>query len=154
MKPPPIPCNDAEHLRTLAICHYIKAGLTLMMCAFIPLHYAVMRMVFTSPEFTKGGQAEQQTGGPLPFDPLEFFSFFQWFYVIAAVFMLAAIILTVMSARFMQRRVHRTFSIVVAGFLCLLFPLGTLLGVFTLIVLTRDSVMRLYAQSEAASLKL
>ena len=148
MQPPPIPSKDAEHLRTLVICHYIKAGLTLMMSAFIPLHYAIMRMVFTSPEFTKGMQNAQKSGQPLPFDPQQFFALFQWFYVIAGVFMLAAITLTVMSARFIQRRVNHTFSIVISGFLCLFFPFGTILGIFTIIVLTRDSVMRLYAEAQ------
>lgn len=149
MQPPLIPSKDTEHLRALVICHYIKAGLTLLMSAFIPLHYAVMRMVFTNPGFTKAQQAAEKSGQPMPFDPQQFFALFQWFYVIAGFFMLAAIILTLMSGRFIQRRVNRTFSIVTAGFLCLVFPLGTLLGVFTLIVLTRESVIRLYAGEHA-----
>jgi hypothetical protein len=149
MQPPPIPSKDAEHLRTLVICHYIKAGLTLMMSAFIPLHYVIMRMVFTNPEFMKEMQNAQKSGQPFPFDPQQFFGIFQWFYVIAGVFMLAAIILTVISGRFIQRRVNRTFSIVVSGFLCLFFPFGTILGIFTLIVLTRESVIRLYAEAKA-----
>jgi hypothetical protein len=54
-----------------------------------------------------------------------------------------------LSGRFIQRRVNRTFSIVVSGFLCLFFPFGTILGIFTLIVLTRESVIRLYAEAKA-----
>lgn len=149
MQPPPIPSKDAEHLRTLVICHYIEAGLTLMMSAFIPLHYAIMRMVFTNPEFTKEMERARSGAQPMPFDPQQFFALFQWFYVIAGVFMLAAIILTVVSGRFIQRRVNRTFSIVVSGFLCLFFPFGTILGIFTIIVLTKDSVMRLYDEAKA-----
>jgi len=148
MQPPPIPSKDAEHLRTLVICHYIKAGLTLMMSAFIPLHYALMRMAFTNPEFTKGMKEAGKNGQPMPFDPQQFFALFQWLYVIGGVFMLAAIILTVMSGRFIQRRVNRTFSIVVSGFLCLFFPFGTILGIFTIIVLTKESVMRLYDEAK------
>jgi len=151
MQPPAIPSKDAEHLRALVICHYIKAGLTLLMSAFIPLHYAIMRMVFTNPEFTKGMERAKTSGQPMPFDPQQFFALFQWFYVIAGVFMLADVILTVVSGRFIQRRVNRTFSIVVAGFLCLFFPFGTILGIFTIIVLTRDSVARLYAGANTPS---
>jgi hypothetical protein len=33
-----------------------------------------------------------------------------------------------------------------AGFACLFMPFGTLLGVFTIIVLQRDSVRRLYGE--------
>lgn len=140
MKPPPVPNPDADHLRVLAICHYITASLTLLMSGFIPLHYALMKMIFSSPETmkTKPGQPA------MPFNPAEFFAIFQWFYVIAAVFMVAAVVLTAMSGRYIQRRVNRLFSLIAAGFLCMFFPFGTALGVFTFIVLTRDSVRRLY----------
>lgn len=148
MTPPPVPSPDADHLRVLAICHYITAGLTLLMSGFIPLHYAIMKMVFTSPEMTnpKPGQPA------MPFDPAAFFALFQWFYVIAAVFMVAAVVLTAMSGRFIQRRVNRLFSLIMAGFSCMFFPFGTALGVFTFIVLTRDSVRRLYVETPPAPL--
>jgi len=147
MNPPPVPSPDAEHLRVLSICHYITAGLTLLMSCLIPLHYAIMKMVFTSPEMmkTKPGQPA------MPFDPAAFFAIFQWFYVIAAVFMLAAVVATLMSGRFIQRRANRLFSLIAGGFMCIFFPFGTALGVFTLIVLTRDSVRRLYAEATPAT---
>jgi hypothetical protein len=142
MNPPSVPSPDTDHLRVLAICHYITAGLTLLMSAFIPLHYVIMKMIFTRPEMMK-----PQPGLPaMPFDPAEFFALFQWFYLIAAVFMLAAVVLTAMSGRYIQRRVNRLFSLIVAGFLCMFFPFGTALGVFTFIVLTRESVRRIYAE--------
>jgi hypothetical protein len=145
MNPPPVPSPDADHLRVLAICHYITAGLTLLMSGFIPLHYAIMKMVITSPEMMK-----PKLGQPaMPFDPAEFFAIFQWFYVIAALFMLSAVILTAISGRFIQRRVNRLFSLIVAGFMCMFFPFGTALGVFTFIVLTRESVRRLYFETES-----
>lgn len=148
MNPLPVPSPDADHLRVLAICHYLTAGLTLLMSAFIPLHYAIMKMVFTSPEMTnpKPGQPA------MPFDPAEFFAIFQWFYLIAAIFMLAAVISTAISGRFIQRRVNRLFSLIVAGFLCMFFPFGTALGVFSFIVLTRESVRRLYQEAPPANL--
>lgn len=143
MNPPPVPSPDADHLRVLAICHHITAGLTLLMSGFIPLHYAIMKMVFTNPEMMK-----PKPGQPaMPFDPAEFFALFQWFYVIAAVFMLGAVVVTVLSGRFIQRRVNRLFSLIAAGFLCMFFPFGTVLGVFTFIVLTRESVRRLYLET-------
>ena len=145
MNPPPVPRPDADHLRVLAISHYITAGLTLLMSGFIPLHYAIMKMVFTSPEMMKTKPGEPAT----PFDPAEFFALIQWFYFIAAVFMLSAVILTAISGRFIQRRVHRLFSLIVAGFMCMFFPFGTALGVFTFIVLTRESVWRLYSETES-----
>ena len=145
MNSPPVPSPDADHLRVLAICHYITAGLTLLMSGFIPLHYAIMKMVFTNPKL----MAPQPGQPAMPFDPAEFFALIQWFYVIAAVFMLSAVILTAISGRFIQRRVNRLFSLIVAGFMCMFFPFGTALGVFTFIVLTRESVRRLYFETES-----
>ena len=45
------------------------------------------------------------------------------------------------SGLFLRKQTHRTFSLVVAGLDCLLIPWGTVLGVFTIVVLTRDSVI-------------
>jgi hypothetical protein len=53
-------------------------------------------------------------------------------------------ILAIISGRFIRSRRHWMFSLVIAGLLCLSVPLGTVLGVFTLIVLLRDSVKSLY----------
>jgi len=41
-----------------------------------------------------------------------------------------------------------TFCIVMAGILCLFMPLGTVLGVFTIIVLMRPAVKGLFSGSE------
>jgi len=44
----------------------------------------------------------------------------------------------------LRRRVSRMFCLVVAGLECILMPIGTVLGVFTIIVLARDSVIGLF----------
>jgi hypothetical protein len=144
MQPPPVPSKDAEHLRTLSICHYVVAGLSLFGIGFLFLHYMIMKTVLTNPEMWKNAKE------PMPFSPQEFFGWFQWFYLIMGVFILASGVLTLMSGRFLGRRVKRTFSLVIAGLNCLFFPFGTVLGVFTLIVLTKESVMRLYAEAESS----
>jgi hypothetical protein len=53
-------------------------------------------------------------------------------------------ILTIVSGRLISLRRRRTFSLVVAGINCASFPFGTVLGVFTFIVLARPSVRALY----------
>jgi len=146
MQPPPIPNNDAEHLRILVICHYVKAGLTFLMIGFLYLHYSMMKLVLDNPEIMKA-----QQGQGMPFDPQQFFALFKWFYLFGGVFMLMTSIVTLLSARFIQRRVNRMFSIIIGGGLCLFFPLGTALGVFTIIILGRDSVRRLYAEPNSAT---
>lgn len=49
------------------------------------------------------------------------------------------------AARNLQRRRHHGFCFAVACVACAFIPLGTALGVFTIIVLNRDSVKALFA---------
>lgn len=52
--------------------------------------------------------------------------------------------LVIYSGRCLARRRHWTFSLVIAGLLCLAGAPGIVLAVFTFIVLLRDSVKRMY----------
>jgi hypothetical protein len=139
MPPPPLPNRDADHLRLLAVFHFVYAGLSFLMIGFIVLHYAMMRTMFANPKMWENAKEQP------PFDPQEFFNIFIWFYILGAVFTLIYVVLNVVSGMFLLKRRHRLFSMVTAGLNCLGVPLGTVLGVFTLVVLTRDSVARLYA---------
>ncbi|MDJ0671770.1 MAG: hypothetical protein DWQ53_23750 [Microcystis flos-aquae DF17] len=58
-------------------------------------------------------------------------------------------IATIVSGRFLKRRQRYWFSFVMACILCLFTPLGTILGVFTIIVLSRQSVKELYGLPNA-----
>lgn len=51
------------------------------------------------------------------------------------------------SAGLIKRREARNTSIIIAAVTCLAFPLGTLLGVFAIIVLQRESVIARYAEA-------
>jgi uncharacterized membrane protein HdeD (DUF308 family) len=68
----------------------------------------------------------------------------KWIYLAGAVWFVASGILNLISGLCLRSRKGRTFSLVVAGINCLHIPLGTVLGVFTIIVLIRDSVRELY----------
>ena len=61
-----------------------------------------------------------------------------------AVWFLGSGLLNLISGLYIRVRRHRTFSIIVGGINCLHMPLGTMLGVFTIVVLMRDSVRELY----------
>lgn len=137
--PPPLPDpsrKDAEHLKVLVICHYVGAGLSVLGLCFVGAHFALMRTIFCNPKMWEG-----QKGGP---PPQEIFGIFQWFYLVAAVVLLAYTVLNVVSAMSIRARRRRILSLVVAGLNCMHMPLGTILGVFTILVLTRDSVRNAY----------
>ena len=133
---------DEDHLNLLSIFHFVGAGLALLGILFLLAHFMFMHFIFTNPEVWK-----DQKGGP---PPTAFFGIFIIFYVIGAIYLVACGTLNLMSGLFLRERKHRTFSMVVAGINCLHFPLGILLGVFTIVVLCRESVRRLY---ERAALK-
>lgn len=58
--------------------------------------------------------------------------------------------LLVVAGRALQKRRRHLFCQVIAGISCLLFPVGTVLGVFTFIVLQRPAVAAAFRDSEAA----
>jgi hypothetical protein len=54
--------------------------------------------------------------------------------------------LNVLSGLFLLRKTNRLFSLIVAGLDCLQIPFGTALGVFTIVVLSRETVRQLYGE--------
>lgn len=134
--------KDADHLRALAICHFVMAGLAALGIGFLALHYNLMSSVLQEPGmFGQGEEAAQARS---------LFAAFQWFYVIFGIFLAAGATLNLLSGLWIRARRRRLFSLVVAGLNCLQMPLGTILGVFTFIVLLRDSVRALYEAPPAA----
>lgn len=126
--------RDSSHLNLLAIFHYVAGGLMAFFGLF-PSIYIILGLVMVTGGFSKSGPQPPPPG-------------LGWIFVImGAVFMillLAMSVLTIYSGRCIKRRRNWVFSLVIAGFMCLSVPIGTALGVFTFIVLLRDSVKRLY----------
>jgi hypothetical protein len=127
---------DADHVRLLAIFHFIGAGLALVGNLFLFFDFMIIQGVFSNPQMWQN----QKMGPP----PAQFLAMFKWFYVVFGVWLLVSGILNLISGFFLLGRKHRTFSLVVGGINCVHVPLGTTLGVFTIIVLTRNSVRELY----------
>ena len=128
---------DADHLQLLAIFHFVVAGLAVIGLGFIFLHYAFMQAILNNPEMWKN----QKGDGP---PPAQFFAIFKWFYFIFGAFLSAGGIGNLLSGLFIRKKKGRIFSLIMAGINCVQFPFGTALGVFTFIVLTRDSVRESY----------
>ena len=134
--------KDIEHLRVLAIFHFVSAGLALAGLCFLAIHFMIFRSIFSDPAVFANSK-----GGP---PPQEIFNFFKIFYVVASAWFVMSGLGNVLSAIYLRQRRNRTFSMVVAGFNCLYMPLGTVLGVFTFVVLGRDSVIELYEAKRQA----
>jgi hypothetical protein len=138
------PVRDAEHLKILSICHYVWGAISTVfsMCG---LMYVFMGLAFTNdPSFFNNTNSGSGAGGANQPPP-------EWFgYMMVGmgtvVVLLGSLVggLTIYSGRCIARRRNRTFSMAMAGVNCLSMPVGTVLGVFTFMVLTRDSVRALY----------
>jgi hypothetical protein len=144
--PPPLMRDqrkiDTDHLKLLAIFHFILAALSVVGLGFLFLHWFVVHTLFENPEVLKS-----QKGGP---PPEQFFAIFKWFYAIFGVMVVGSGLANLFSGLFIRRNVYRIFSLIVAGSNCLCFPFGTALGVFTFVVLLRDSVRERYEHPAGA----
>ena len=73
---------------------------------------------------------------------------FGWFFIgIASVIILLGWTLAIcnlLAGKYLKQHKNYTFCFVIAVISCMFAPLGTLLGVFTIIVLVRDSVKQLF----------
>ena len=133
--------DDERHLSLLSIFHYVVGGLAALIALFPVIHLVVGLMVILAPE------AFESEGGP-PLPPL-----FGWFFVIIpSVFITAGWIFAgfvIAAGRSLARRKRYTFCLVMAGIECMFLPFGTVLGVFTIVVLTRPSVRAMFSTSGA-----
>lgn len=128
---------DEEHLRLLSLFHYVSGGMTL---AF-SLMFAAM-ICFMSAMFSMMPAQAQQHGGPSPA------MVFPFFFVFAGIGVLLGV-LDIIAGRCISVRRARVFTLVMAIPGVIFIPYGTLLSVFTLLVLDRDSVKRLYEERAA-----
>ena len=129
---------DSEHLRLLAIFHFVAAGLAFVGVSFSSLYFVMFQAFLSNPEMW----AQSQQGPP----PAAMMAVFRWFISIFVIWFLIGAIGNLLSGLYLRARRHRTYSIAIAAINCLHIPIGTALGVFTLIVLTRGSVQKLYQE--------
>ena len=61
---------------------------------------------------------------------------------------LAFAVCVILTGRYIVRHKHYIFCLVMASLNCLFMPFGTILGVFTIVVLMRPSVKTLFYPSE------
>jgi hypothetical protein len=123
---------DRQHLNLLSVFHFVGAGLALLGLGFVFVHFAFMRTVMNS--------AATWAKDPAAAPPPEFFEMFKWIYLILGGWYGTSLVLNLLAGFYLRAQKHRGFCFVVAGVNCLHIPIGTVLGIFTIIVLARDSV--------------
>ena len=134
--------QDVEHLRLLSIFYYVASGL----CLF-PMLYGVIYIVwgFFFGAIFMSADMPRRAGEPNP----EVIGGVVGGVIFLVGLLISGIALTIgllllKAGRNLSKHQSYTFCFVVACICCVFMPLGTLLGVFTIITLTRESVKGLF----------
>jgi len=128
--------QHAEHLQLLTIFHYVVAGLAALF-SFFPLLYSLV-----------GGFLLYAAHHPGPNNQEPPPAFLGWIFIaVGVVFFLTGITMAIcalIAGQCLFRRKAYSFALVIACVECLFIPFRTILGVFTIIVLSRESVKALF----------
>jgi len=142
MNPPPmVPSRqimqDAEHMKMLSIFYYVFGGLSCFGSLF-GAFYIVMGTVFSR---ILAKSAASSSGGTPPAE-------MGWIFIAIGIFITIACIImgvgSILTGRWISARKNKTFCLIVAGISCLSVPFGTVLGVFTFLILSRPTVVVLF----------
>ena len=126
--------QDEQQLDLLAVFQYIVAGL-IALCACMPLMYVGLGILL----LTNTMQANRDAR------PMG------WVFIAMGTMMAlsgwALALVVLWAGRKLKRRQAYQFCFVIACIECVFMPFGTVLGVFTILVLSRESVKRIFAAS-------
>ena len=128
---------ENKKLHTLIIAHYVAGVIGVIVSCFA---------------LSKSGLGMEILNNTESITELELImqKVFGWFYVVSGIILfITGEILSVsliVSAHFMKRNVAHLFSIIVAAASCIVFPIGTALGIITIITLSDTSIKELYSK--------
>lgn len=127
--------NPAErHVDLLATFHYVVGGI-LVFFSFVPLlYFTFIWRLLSNPEIMRGEHPPPPFLGTILLAAGFLFAVMGWIYAS----------LIIMAGRFLQKRKHRTYCLVAAALACLFQPFGTILGVFTIVILMRSDAAALF----------
>jgi hypothetical protein len=127
--------QDAEHLHLLTIFHYVLAAICAVI-ALLPLAYLIFGLAMM------GGGLFRDKPGELP---AAFAGcFVAGFGGLFLGSLVADAVALYLAGKFMKERRRHTYCVVVAAISCAFQPIGTVLGVFTLVVLFRPAVKAMF----------
>jgi hypothetical protein len=118
--------------------YYVMGALTILFSFLFMVHVALGASIVVG--------ALDDAGPPPP-------AALGWVFVVMGLFAFVVVAaiggLTIFAGRCIAQRKHLTFIYILAGILCTNMPLGTLLGVLTFVVLTRDDAKALFPGARA-----
>lgn len=130
--------QDQDQIKILAIFHFVVAAIAGLFACFPIFHLLMGISMLTGGFFPEGAPPN----APFPFGLFGLMFtlipagmiFFGWLFAIALA----------VSGYFLLRKRSYLYCLVMAGVSCVFTPFGTVLGIFTIVVLMRPSVKELF----------
>ena len=128
--------GEEKQLDLLAIFHYIVGGITALFACVPLIHVAIgIAIIF--------GMFDEPNPPP---------ALIGWVFVlIGGTFVLsgwALAIAILIAGRKLKKRMARTYCLVIGAVECLIMPFGTVLGIFTIILLMKDSMKEIFSANQ------
>ncbi|MBK9926574.1 MAG: hypothetical protein IPP66_14965 [Anaerolineales bacterium] len=137
--------EDLDQIKILAIFHYIVAGFAGLFACFPIFHLMIGISMLTGDFFSEARPTD------MPFPVSVFGLMFTLIPAAIIFFGWAFAICLAVSGYFLSKHQRWLFCMVMAGVSCIFTPFGTVLGVFTIIILMRPSVKALFNNGVSAS---
>jgi hypothetical protein len=129
--------NDHDALRLLGIFHFVLAGLFVLFSVLPLLYVAIGTFAIFASSAQNTPPADQQVvalvGGV-----------FIAIGITASLILLAVAACVALAGRYLLQQRKYTYCLVISAVELIFMPFGTILGVFTLVVLLRESVKELF----------
>ena len=135
LPPPSLTPQDVEHLKTVAILHYLAAALFALTGCLSILHLGLGIAILTGVMPMQPSEREGAAFTGTIFTAVGLIWMVGWW-------MMAVVI--ALGGRNLQLRRSWPFAMIVAVLLAMHAPLGTLLGVFTIVILVRPNVKAVF----------
>jgi len=140
---------DDEHIRLLAMFHVFSAVMSFLFGGLMMIYFAIFAIAGLAGQGIQQAMNEEmqkemlKDGGEQAAQFLAGFNFFQLFFWGFGLFIALTVvygILELLAAKYFRERKHKTFLLFINIIHCLTFPYGTVLGIFSIMVLQRGSV--------------
>jgi hypothetical protein len=138
LPPPSLTPQDVEQLKIVAILYYVVAGVIALTGFASIIHLGIGLAMLSGIIETKPDEEQGLRVMGAVFTGLALLWMLLWWAMAA---------LVAYGARNLQRRRNWLLAMIIAGLLCLHTPLGTLLGVFTFLILMRPNVKAVFQAS-------
>jgi hypothetical protein len=140
--------ENEQYLKILSIFHYVVGGIAALFACFPIIHFVVgLTMLLSS--FIPALLPSPEGSSVFPVLPFSLVGLFFTLFAGGAILLgWAFAVCLIIAGRSLAMRKRYMFCLVMAGIACMFTPFGTVLGVFTIIVLMQPAVKEMFEANE------